>query len=341
MKGFVVAAAAAAMMLASSGQSIAADGPTLAQVKKRGFVACGAQELAGFSLPDSAGKWQGFDVDYCRALSAAIFGDPDKVEYTPTTDQNRFAVLQAGEVDLLSRTTTVTFARDTTLGIDFGPINFYTGDAFMVSKSLGVEHATDLKSATVCVRQGSSTERFLINYSQAHNLDLTPLVITELAELTKAFFSGRCEAWATDQSQLAAVRATTASNPTDYVILPEVFSKSPLAPVVRQDDPQWRDIVNWLVYATFQAEESGITSANVDEFRNGSDPELKKMLGGSPGIGADLGLSDDWVYNVIKAVGNYEEIYNRNVGPDTPFNMPRGSNSLWTKGGLLYSPPFI
>lgn len=320
----------------------AADGPTLAAVKKRGHVQCGVGDgLAGFSLPDSSGKWAGFDVDFCRALAAAIFGKSDKVEFTPTSDQNRFAVLQAGEVDLLSRNTTVTLTRDTALGFNFAPTNFYDGDAFMVPKSLGVKSAKDLKGATVCVRQGTSSERNLVNYSTAHGLSIKPLVIGNLSELATTFFAGRCDAWTSDSSQLAAVRTTNAPKPDDFVILPEVYSKSPLAIVVRHGDDQWFDITKWLVYATYQLEESGITSANVDEVKKSStDPDVRKLLGATPGVGADLGLSDDWVYNVAKTVGNYGEIFERNLGQKTPFRMERGLNGLWNSGGLLYADPF-
>lgn len=319
----------------------AADGPTLSAIKARGHVQCGVGDgLAGFSLPDQNGRWQGFDVDFCRAVAAAVFGDAEKIEFTPTSDQNRFTVLQAGEVDLLSRNTTVTLQRDTALGFNFAPTNFYDGDAFIVAASSGVTSATELQEATVCVRQGTSSERNLVNYSSAHGLNIKPLVLGNLAELTTTFFAGRCDAWTSDSSQLAAVRVTNAPNPDDFVILPEVYSKSPLAPVVRHGDDQWFDIVKWVVFATFQAEEYGITSENIAEFEENQDPDLRKFLGLAPGVGVDLGLSDDWVKNVVSSVGNYSEIFERNVGKDTPFKLERGLNAQWTEGGLLYADPF-
>lgn len=323
------------------GSAMAADGPTLSAIKSRGTVKCGVSDgLAGFSLANNKGEWEGFDVDYCRAVAAAVFGDPGKVEYTPTSDQNRFTVLQGGEVDLLSRTTTVTLQRDTALGFNFAPTNFYDGDAFMVPKSLGVSDANELKGVTVCVRQGTSTERNLATFSAANNLEMKTLVIGGISELANTFFANRCDAWTSDSSQLAAVRLVSAPSPDDYVILPQVYSKSPLAPVVRHGDDQWADIVKWVVYATFQAEEYGITSKNVTDFEKTTDPDIQKFLGITPGVGKDLNLSDTWVRNIVTRVGNYAEIFERNVGQETSFKMPRGPNALWNKGGLLYSDPF-
>lgn len=338
-----LAAIIAGTLLASSlvTGTQAADGPTLSAIKARGHLKCGVGDgLAGFSLPDNTGEWKGFDIDFCRATAAAIFGDPAKVEYTPTSDQNRFTVLQAGEVDLLSRNTTVTLQRDTALGFNFAPVNFYDGDAFMVAKSLGVTSALELKSVTVCVRQGTSSERNLAIYSTANNLDMQVLVIGSLAELANTFFANRCDAWTSDSSQLAAVRASGAPNPDDYLILPEVYSKSPLAPVVRHGDDQWYDIVKWIVFATFQAEEYGMTSRNLAEFEKSSDPDIRKFLGIAPGVGKDLGLPDTWARDVVSKVGSYAEIFERNLGEGTSFKMKRGQNAQWKDGGLLYANPF-
>lgn len=338
LKAFI---AGAFLCVGIGGSASAADGPTLSAVKARGFVKCGVGDgLAGFSLPDSKGEWEGFDVDFCRAVAAAIFGDGKKVEFTPTSDQSRFTVLQGGEVDFLSRNTTVTLQRDTALGFNFAPTNFYDGDAFMINKSLGVTDARELKGITVCVRQGTSTERNLATFSAANNLDVKTLVIGSLAELANTFFANRCDAWTSDSSQLAAVRLASAPNPDDYTILPLVYSKSPLAPVVRHGDDQWFDIVKWVVYATFQAEEYGITSSNIADFEKTSDPDIQKFLGITPGVGKDLGLPDTWVRAVVTNVGNYEEIFERNLGSKTSFKMARGPNALWNKGGLLYADPF-
>ncbi|HWB50793.1 MAG TPA: amino acid ABC transporter substrate-binding protein [Stellaceae bacterium] len=315
-------------------------GPTLDKVKGAGSISCGVSTgIAGFSQPDSQGNYSGLDVDVCRALSAAIFGDPGKVKFVPLTAQQRFTALQSGEVDILSRNTTWTLQRDAELGIDFGPVVYYDGQGFMVAKKLGVKSAKELNGATVCVQPGTTTELNLADYFRANKMEYKPVVVEKLDELVAAFFNGRCDVFTTDRSQLAAVRVSRASNPDDYVILPEVISKEPLAPSVRQGDDQWHDIVQWVVFALIQAEESGITKGNVDDKLKTDDPTVKRMLGVTPGMGKMLGLDEKWAYNEIKMVGNYGEIFERNIGAGSPLKLERGINNLWTKGGLLYAMP--
>ena len=311
-------------------------GPTLDKVKQAGGIVCGVQTgVAGFAQPDSQGKYSGFNVDICRAL----FGEPDKVKYVPLTAQQRFTALQSGEVDLLSNNTTLTLQRDTELGFDFAPVVFYDGQGFMVTKKLNVKGAKELNGATVCVAPGTTTELNLADYFRANKMEFKPVVIEKLDELVAAFFSGRCDAYTTDSSALAAVRVGRASNPDDYIILPERISKEPLAPVVRHGDNQWRDVVTWVIYALMEGEEKGIAQKNVDEMAKNEDPTIKRMLGGTPGMGKALGLDEKWAYNAIKAVGNYGEIFDRHLGLNTPLKLERGYNNLWTKGGLIYAMP--
>jgi len=315
-------------------------GPTLDKVKQAGGIVCGVQTgVAGFAQPDSQGKYSGFNVDICRAISAALFGDPDKVKYVPLTAQQRFTALQSGEVDLLSNNTTLTLQRDTELGFDFAPVVFYDGQGFMVTKKLNVKGAKELNGATVCVAPGTTTELNLADYFRANKMEFKPVVIEKLDELVAAFFSGRCDAYTTDSSALAAVRVGRASNPDDYIILPERISKEPLAPVVRHGDNQWRDVVTWVIYALMEGEEKGIAQKNVDEMAKNEDPTIKRMLGGTPGMGKALGLDEKWAYNAIKAVGNYGEIFDKHLGLSSPLKLERGYNNLWTKGGLIYAPP--
>jgi general L-amino acid transport system substrate-binding protein len=325
-----------AVALASAAQA----GETFDKVKKAGVLTCGVNTgLAGFGQPDNQGKYTGLDIDICRAIAAAMFGDAEKVKYLPLTAQQRFTALQSGEVDILSRNTTWTLQRDTELGLNFGPVVYYDGQGFMVPKKLGVKSAKELNGATICVQPGTTTELNLADYFRANKMSFKPLVIEKLDEVQNAYFSGRCDVFTTDRSGLAATRIARAPNPDDHVILPEVISKEPLAPAVRQGDDQWHDVVDWVVYALFEAEEKGITAKNVDEMAKSDDPNIKRMLGVTPGMGKALGLDEKWAYNAIKAVGNYGEIFDRNVGRDSPLKLDRGINALWTHGGLMYAMP--
>jgi general L-amino acid transport system substrate-binding protein len=315
-------------------------GQTLDNVKSKGQLVCGVSTgVAGFSSPDSKGVFSGIDVDVCRGISAAIFGTPEKVKYVPLSAPQRFTALQSGEVDLLSRNTSWTLQREGSLGLVFGPVVFYDGQGFIVAKKLGVKSAKELSGATICVQPGTTTELNLADYFRANKLELKPVVISDRDEVENAFFSGRCDAYTTDASGLAGTRASKAANPDDYVILPERISKEPLAPAVRQGDDQWFDIMRWTIYTLLEAEEHGVTSKNVDEMLKSEDPNIKRVLGVTEGNGKALGLDEKWAYNVIKAVGNYGEIYERNVGKTTPLKLDRGLNDLWNKGGLMYAPP--
>jgi general L-amino acid transport system substrate-binding protein len=315
-------------------------GPTLDKIKQAGGFSCGVPTgVPGYAQPDAQGVYSGFDIDICKALSAAIFGDPNKVKYVPLTAQQRFTALQSGEVDILSNNTTWTLQRDTDLGLNFGPVVFYDGQGFLVPKKLNLKSAKDLNGATVCVQPGTTTELNLADYFRANKMEYKPVVIEKIDEVYAAFFSGRCDVMTGDSSALAAQRVGRASNPDDYVILPERISKEPLAPVVRHGDDQWHDIVDWVVYALMQAEESGITKANVDDMLKSDDPGIKRMLGVTPGMGKSLGLDETWAYNEVKLVGNYGEIFDRNIGANSPMKLERGLNNLWTKGGLLYAMP--
>ncbi len=313
---------------------------TLDSVRSRGFVQCGVNTgLAGFSQPDSKGVWRGIDVDVCRAVAAAVFGDANKVRYTPLTAQQRFTALQSGEVDVLSRNTTWTLSRDTSLGLNFVGVNYYDGQGFMVAKKLGVKGSKELNGATICVAPGTTTELNLADYFRGNKMDFKPVVIEKVDELRAAFFSGRCDVLTGDASALNATRIAQAPNPDDYIILPERISKEPLAPVVRHGDDEWNDIVRWVVYALIEAEEKEITSKNVDDMAKSDDPNIKRMLGVTPGMGKALGLDEKWAYNEIKLVGNYGEIFDRNLGKDTELKFERGLNDLWTRGGLIYAMP--
>ncbi|MBC2773810.1 amino acid ABC transporter substrate-binding protein [Rhizobium sp. AQ_MP] len=320
----------------------AASAAVLDDVKAKGFVQCGVNTgLAGFASPDAAGNWTGFDVDYCKAVAAAVFGDATKVKYTPTTAQSRFTALQSGEVDVLIRNTTWTISRDTALGFNFRTVNYYDGQGFMVPKSLNVKSALELSGAAVCVQSGTTTELNLADYFKANNLEYKPVVFEKLEEVNAAYQAGRCDVYTTDQSGLYSLRLTL-TNPDEHVILPEIISKEPLGPAVRQGDDQWFDIVSWTHYALVTAEEFGITQANVDEIKSTTtNPDIKRFLGAEADtkIGTDLGLTNDWAYNIIKGVGNYGEIFERNIGTNTPLKIERGVNALWSKGGLQYAPP--
>ena len=332
----MLAAAGVTVALAGSAQA----GPTLEKVKQAGQISCGVGTgLAGFGAPDSQGRWSGFNIDICKALSAAIFGAVDKVKYVPLTAQQRFTALQSGEVDLLSNNTTDTMQRDTALGLNFAPVVFYDGQGFMVAKKLGVKSAKELNGATICVAPGTTTELNLADYFRTNKMDFKPVVIEKVDEVRAAFFSGRCDVYTTDASALNATRIANAPNPDDYIILPERISKEPLAPVVRHGDDEWSDIVRWVVYALIEAEEKGVTSKNVDDMLKNEDPNIKRMLGVTPGMGKALGLDEKWAYNGIKLVGNYGEIFDRNLGKDTELKFERGLNDLWTRGGLMYAIP--
>jgi general L-amino acid transport system substrate-binding protein len=331
--GLVMALPAAAQ----AQQAPAAATNTFDSVKSRGQLVCGVNTgLAGFAQPDSQGVWRGFDVDYCRAIAAAIFGDANKVRYVPTTAQVRFTALQSGEVDVLARNTTWTLSRDTSLGLDFTATNFYDGQGFMVKSNLGLKSAKELEGATICVQPGTTTEQNLTDWARANRIRFTPVVIERLEELVGAYASGRCDAYTTDISGLASTRSAQ-PKPTDHTILPEVISKEPLAIGVRQGDARFADIVRWVHFALVSAEEFGITQANVDQMGNDPRPDVQRMLGKNGGLGPMLGLADDWAVKVIKAVGNYGEMFKRHL---EPLGIQRGPNALWTQGGLQYAPPF-
>jgi len=324
-------------VVALAGTSMAG---TLADVKAKGFIQAGVNgDVFGFGKPDEKGVWKGLDVDTARAIAAAVFGDADKVKFTPLTAKTRFTALQSGEVDVLTRNATRTLGRETALGLDFVQVNYYDGQGFLISKELGVKSALELDGASVCVLPGTTTEMNVADYFRRNNMKMNPVVIENTAELAKTFFAGRCDCLTSDASQLAGTRAV-APNPDGYIILPEIISKEPLAPAVRHGDDQWKDIVNFSVLAMINAEELGITSKNVDEMLKNPDPKIKRFLGVSPGNGKALGLDEKFAYNIIKQVGNYGEVFERNVGVNTSLGIERGLNALWTDGGLMYSPPF-
>jgi len=335
---------AAAIGLAAifmSGSAMA--GKDLDAIKARGQLVCGVGTgTAGFMQADSQGKWVGLDVDVCRAISAALFGDSEKVKYVPLSAQQRFTALQSGEVDLLSNNTTVTLTRDTALGLDFTAITYYDGQGFLVNKKLGVKSAKELNGATVCVAPGTTTELNLADYFRANKMTFKPVVIEKVEEVRAAFFSGRCDVYTNDSSSLYSTRAANVpppAQPDDFIVLPEIISKEPLAPAVRHGDNQFADIVRWTQYAMIEAEEYGITSQNVDEMLKSENPTIKRILGVTPGMGKALGVEEKWAYNVVKQVGNYGESFERNVGQGSILKIDRGLNNLWTKGGLQYAPP--
>jgi general L-amino acid transport system substrate-binding protein len=315
-------------------------GPTLDAVKRNGVVTCGVSTGAiGFSLPDKEGRFSGLDADFCRQVAAAIFGDAGKVKFVPLSAQQRFTALQSGEIDVLARRATWTLQRDTQLGLTFVPANFYDGQGFMVARKLNVKSAKELNGATVCVGAGTTSELNLADYFRANKMQFKPVVIESLDETETAFFSGRCDAYSNDASGLASTRAGRAANPGDYVILPEIISKEPLAPAVRHGDAEWFDIVKWTQFAAIEVEEERISSKNVDEMLTSNDPNVKRLLGITPGMGKALGLDEKWAYHLIKQVGNYGEVFDRNVGKDSPLKLERGLNDLWTRGGLMYAMP--
>lgn len=335
MKSRFVAAAAFAVAFAP----VAASAATLDTVKQRGVLHCGSNTgLAGFGLPNAKGEWTGLDVDFCRAMAAAIFNDATKVKFIPLSAKDRFTALQSGEVDVLSRNGTATLSRDTTLGLNFGPPNYYDGQGFMVRKKLNVTSAKELNGASVCVQQGTTTELNLADFFRANNMKYEGVVFATSEETVKAYDSGRCDAFTTDASGLYSERIKLA-NPDEHVVLPEIISKEPLAPAVRQGDDQWFDIVRWTHYAMLTAEELGVTKANIDEMAKSTNPEIKRLVGTEGKYGEGLGLSNDWAVRIIKQVGNYGESFERNVGEGSPLKIKRGLNAQWTKGGLQYAWP--
>jgi general L-amino acid transport system substrate-binding protein len=314
---------------------------TLEAVKAKGTLSCGIHTgLGGFGIADSAGKWAGFDVDFCRAVAAAALGDNTKVRYVPLNAQQRFTALQSGEIDVLSRNTTWTMSRDTQLGLTFGATTYYDGQGFLVNKSLKVKSVKGLKGATVCVQSGTTTEKNMADYFRANKITYKPVVIEDFKASVAAYVEGRCQAYTTDASGLAAIRANDVKNPNDHVILPEIISKEPLGPVVRRGDEDWAKLVSWIHFAMVSAEELGITSANVDEKRADTNPEIQRLLGqGNNDFGKSMGLDPAWAYRVIKQVGNYGEVFERNLGRNTPLKLERGTNALWSNGGVQYAPP--
>jgi general L-amino acid transport system substrate-binding protein len=313
---------------------------TLDVVKNKGFVQCGVNAgLAGFSAPDDKGHWTGIDVDTCRAVAAAIFGNANKVKYIPLTAIERFIALQSGEIDLLSRNTTWTLSRDTTMGLNFIGVNYYDGQGFMVNKDLGVTSVLELDGATICTDAGTTTELNLADYFREQKMEYEAVVFDTADQTIRGFETGRCDALTADQSQFYSLRIKLAK-PDSVIVLPEIISKEPLGPVVRQGDDQWFNVVKWSLFALINAEEMGVTSKNVDALKKSSTaPGIKRLLGVEGDMGKGLGLSNDWAYNIIKLVGNYGEIFDRNVGKDSPLKIERGLNALWSKGGLQYAPP--
>jgi general L-amino acid transport system substrate-binding protein len=333
----LASALALAMVLALG--THAASAQTLKAVKDRGQLNCGANgTLAGFGLPDPQGNWVGFDVDFCRAIAAAIFNDPAKVKFLPLTPGNRFTALQSGEVDVLSRNTTWTMSRDTTLGIDFAAVNYYDGQGFMVRKSLKVNSALELNDASVCVQQGTTTELNLADFFRANHMSLKTVTFATADEAVKAYDTSRCDAYTTDSSGLYAERLRL-TEPAAHIVLPEVISKEPLSPAVRQGDDTWEDIVRWTHYAMLNGEELGVSQKSVDVMLKSDTPDIRRLLGVEGQFGESLGLTNDWAYRIIKLVGNYGETFERNIGQGSPLKIARGLNALWTKGGLQYGLP--
>ncbi len=333
-----------AAIVASVGAVMAAPahaGKTLDGIKSRGQVVCGVNTgLAGFAAADSAGKWSGLDVDVCRALAAATLSDPEKVKYVPLNAQQRFTALQSGEVDVLARNTTFTLTRDASLGLHDTVTNYYDGQGFMVTVKSKIKSAKQLKGQTVCVQSGTTTEKNLTDYSKANGLNIKPVVFEKLEAAENAYFTGRCIAYTTDASGLSATRSKVAKDPKEHVILAELISKEPLGPMVRRGDDEWFAIVKWVMYGMLEAEEYGVTQANVDKMKLSADPVVQRLLGGgNEDTGKLLGLDKEWLARVIKATGNYGESFERNVGPASPLGLPRGLNNLWNKGGLMYAYP--
>jgi len=314
-------------------------GETLDAVKGRGELVCGVSTgLPGFSLPDDAGNWTGIDVDVCRAVAAAVLGDAGAVKFVPLTAKERFTALQSGEIDVLSRNTTWTHTRDTSLGLNFAGVNYYDGQGFLVNKDLGVANATELDGASVCIQAGTTTELNLADYFRFQGMAFSPVVFDTSDQTVQGFASGRCDVLTSDQSQLYALR-TKLDDPGSAVVLPEVISKEPLGPVVRQGDDEWFNIVKWTLFAQINAEELGVSSENVEAMKGSENPSIKRLVGTEGDMGEKLGLSADWAAQIVAQVGNYGEMFERNVGMDTPLQIARGLNALWTNGGIQYAPP--
>jgi general L-amino acid transport system substrate-binding protein len=313
---------------------------TLDSVKTRGTLTCGINTgVAGFSALNKDGRYRGLDADYCHALAAAVLNDPEKVRFLPTTYATRFVALQSGEIDVLARNATITLSRETVLGLLGIGVNFYDGQAFMVLKAANIAHATDLGGATVCVLPGSTTELNLNDFARRNNLQIQPVVLDSMDTMVEAYQSGRCDAMTTDFSQLAALRVSALRDPAAHIILPERVSKEPLGPMVRRGDEAWAVVARYVLMAMIQAEELGVTQTTVDEMRGSVDPDIKRLLGSEPGLGKALGLDEEWAYRAIKAVGNYGESFDRNLGRNSPIGLDRGLNDLWTHGGLMYAIP--
>lgn len=333
-----IRAAALVAVLGMVGSASAFAG-TLDDVKAKGFVQCGVSTgLAGFSIANEKGEWTGFDVDFCRALASAIFNDPQKVKFTPLNATERFTALQSGEIDVLSRNTTWTMTRDTSLGLKFAGVTYYDGQGFLVRKSLNVSSALQLSGATACTETGTTTELNLSDFFRSKGMKFELVSFGKNDEAVKGYDSGRCDIYTTDASGLYATRLRL-TNPADHIVLPEIISKEPLGPVVRQGDDAWFNVVKWTYFATLSAEELGVTQKNVDEQLNSANPEVKRLLGKDGKFGEGIGLTNAWALQIIKNVGNYGEIFERNVGVNTPLKISRGVNALWSKGGLQYSPP--
>jgi general L-amino acid transport system substrate-binding protein len=331
---------AVAIGLTISLAGMAEAGQAFDAIRARGTIVCGVnQGVAGFSTPDSRGEYRGLDADFCRALAAAVFGDPAKIRFVPTSSQNRFTMLQSGEIDVLARNATQTLQRDTALGLNMAGVNFYDGQGFMVRRSLGITSAQQLDGATVCIQPGTTSELNIADYFRANNLRFTPVLIERPDEFVGAYSSGRCDAMTQDASQLASYRATAVQNPNDHILLPERISKEPLGPMVRHGDDQWFDVVKWVLTGMIEAEELDITQANVDQRLRDPNPAVQRLLGVTPGFGRALGLDERWLYNAIKAVGNYGETFERNLGRGSAIGLPRGQNDLWSRGGLMYALP--
>ena len=336
MKRFKIFAVTSVFLLAASNVHA---GATLDTIKKNGFIKCGVSDgLPGFSFADEKGNYSGIDVDVCRAAAAAVFGDATKVKFTPLTAKERFTALQSGEIDLLSRNTTWTSSRDSAQGMNFTGVTYYDGQGFLVNKKLGVSSAKQLDGATICINAGTTHELNLSDYFRANKTKFTPLTYEKSDESAKSLEAGRCDVLTSDQSQLYAQRIKLAK-PDDYVVLPEVISKEPLGPVVRHGDDDWFDIVKWALYTMVNAEELGVNSKNVEEMKKSTNPDIKRLLGVEGDKGKDFGLANDWMAVVIKQVGNYGEIFDRNVGAGSPLKIQRGLNALWNQGGLQYAPP--
>jgi general L-amino acid transport system substrate-binding protein len=331
--------AALGIALPAFGQTMAPPGPTLTTTRAKGVVDCGAHPGApGFGVTDSRGNYVGLEADTCRAVAAAIFGDGNRVRFTVVTSAARLPALQSGQIDLLPRTTTWTQSRDTANGLNFTAVTFYDGQGFLVRRSLNLQRATQLDGASICVTSGTTNELNLADWARSNRVSIRPVVFEQNDETRIAYESGRCDAFSTDASQLAGIRSAL-PRPNDHVVLPDIISKEPLAPAVRHGDDQWFDIVRWTIYALIEAEELGVTQANVDEMLRSERPEIRRLLGVSGDHGPFMGLDRRWAYNAIKAVGNYGEIFERHLGRNTPIGLSRGLNDLWTRGGLMYAPP--